>query len=266
MKQVDMHAHVFEPGLKLASVRRYAPTYTASIEDFIANFESKGLNCGCLIQPSFLGTDNSYMLQAIDAYPTKMYGVAVIDPETITFEELQEMNNHNIIGIRLNLYGVELPDLKSDAWVKCLAYIKKLNWHVELHFDAVGLIDYIDTLLSAGVKVVIDHFGKPNPEAPLEDPGFKHILSVGATKRVWVKVSACYRLGGLEKGKVAAKQMIPALLAAFGSERLLWGSDWPHTQFESDITHDLMWEAFEEIIPAEHRENILSRAFEEILP
>ena len=106
MKYVDSHAHVFKPGLKLAAVRRYAPNYEANKEEFIRNFESKGLTAGMLIQPSFLGTDNSFMIEAIDAYPTKLYGVAVVEP-TISFEELQALSTHNIVGIRLNLYGVD---------------------------------------------------------------------------------------------------------------------------------------------------------------
>ena len=266
MKKVDTHAHVFEPGLKLASVRRYAPTYKASIEEFVANFESKGLQAGVLIQPSFLGTDNSYMVSAIDAFKDKMYGVAVIDPETVTKEELQELHEHNIIGIRLNLYGVDLPDLTSEAWQRVLSYVKELGWHVELHFDAGKLVPFIDTLLEAGVKIVVDHFGKPNAEGPLEDEGFKYLLEKANTKQIWVKVSACYRLGGLEKGFALAQEMMEPLLAAYGPTRLLWVSDWPHTQFEQEITYDSMWEAFEKLVPADVQESVLATSFEELLP
>ena len=83
--RVDTHAHVFEPNLNLASDRRYAPTYSALVEEFISNFESKGMDKGVLIQPSFLGFDNTYMVNAIKKFPDKLYGVAVVDT-TITLK------------------------------------------------------------------------------------------------------------------------------------------------------------------------------------
>lgn len=269
MKYVDSHAHVFKPGLKLAAVRRYAPDYEASKDEFIRNFESKGLTAGLLIQPSFLGTDNSFMIEAIDAHPTKLYGVAVVEP-TITIEELKELNSHNIVGIRLNLYGVEAPDLLSAEYQKLLGYLKQLDWHVELHTDAINLKNFIEPILQAGVKVVVDHWGKPTADNPLEDEGFNYLLSKGETKQVWVKVSGVYRLkkgAELDVCKQLASMMLPRLLDSFGPERLLWGSDWPHTNFEEFIDYDTTWNTFVEMVPDENiRQLILGDSFEQLLP
>lgn len=269
MKYVDSHAHVFKPGLKLAAVRRYAPDYEASKDEFIRNFESKGLTAGLLIQPSFLGTDNSFMIEAIDAHPTKLYGVAVVEP-TITIEELKELNSHNIVGIRLNLYGIEAPNLLSDEYQKLLGYLKQLDWHVELHTDAINLKNFIEPILKTGVKVVVDHWGKPTAVNPLEDEGFNYLLSKGETKQVWVKVSGVYRLkkgAELDVCKQLASMMLPRLLDSFGPERLLWGSDWPHTNFEEFIDYDTTWNTFVEMVPDKNiRQLILGDSFEQLLP
>ena len=269
MKYVDSHAHVFKPGLKLAAVRRYAPDYEASKDEFIRNFESKGLTAGLLIQPSFLGTDNSFMIEAIDAHPTKLYGVAVVEP-TITIEELKELNSHNIVGIRLNLYGIEAPDLLSAEYQKLLGYLKQLDWHVELHTDAINLKNFIEPILKTGVKVVVDHWGKPTAVNPLEDEGFNYLLSKGETKQVWVKVSGVYRLkkgAKLDACKQLASMMLPRLLDSFGPERLLWGSDWPHTNFEEFIDYDTTWNTFVEMVPDKNiRQLILGDSFEQLLP
>lgn len=269
MKYVDSHAHVFKPGLKLAAVRRYAPSYEAITEDFIRNFESKGLTGGMLIQPSFLGSDNSFMIEAIDAYPTKLYGVAVVEP-TCSFEALKELNAHNVVGIRLNLYGVEPPDLLSVEYQKLLGYLKRLDWHVELHTDAINLKSFIEPILDAGVKVVVDHWGKPIEDNPLEDEGFNYLLSKGETKQVWVKISGVYRLkkdADFNTCKQLANMMFPKLLEMFGAERLLWGSDWPHTNFEDSITYDDTWNAFVEMVSDDNiRQQILGKSFAQLLP
>lgn len=264
LRNADTHAHVFEPGLPMAGVRRYTPAYTASAEQFIANLDAHDMGIGVLIQPSFLGTDNSYMLKTIAAYPDLLYGVAVIDP-AMPYEEMEQLKKQQIAGIRLNLYGVEFPDFSTEEWQQCLANVKKLDWHVELHIDAKELPKLIPPLLDAGVKVVVDHFGKPDPAAPLADEGFQYLLSVGATGRVWVKISASYRIGGVEQGLTAAKQMMPELMASFGPRRLLWGSDWPHTQHESVVNYDSVYQVLQELVPEENtRRIILQESFEEL--
>src|SRR3954447_5853788 len=55
----DCHAHVFKRGLKLADVRRYAPDYDATPQDYLRVLDENGMARGVLVQPSFLGTDNS---------------------------------------------------------------------------------------------------------------------------------------------------------------------------------------------------------------
>lgn len=269
MKKIDTHAHVFTPHLNLAKERRYAPSYDALIETFIKNFESKGLDAGMLIQPSFLGTDNSYMIEAINAHPDKLYGVAVVEPD-VSLSELQMLAKNNIVGIRLNLYGKTIPDLTSDLWQSCLALIKQLDWHVELHIDAVTLPSLIDVLLKAGIKVVVDHFGKPTATAPLEDKGVKYLLSIAHTKQVWVKISGVYRLdkeAGLAVSVQKARVLLSKYLGAFGPERLLWGSDWPHTQFEDTVSYDWVWDTFLQLVPDEQTRNIiLTQSFAALLP
>lgn len=264
MRYTDTHAHVFEPGLPLANVRRYAPEYKATKDMFVEQLDLHHMERGILIQPSFLGTDNSYMIDAIDTYPERLYGVAVIEPDT-PLAVLEEMKRHNIIGIRLNLYGKEIPDLYDSVWQNCLQNIKKLDWHVELHIDAKVLPELIAPLLEAGVKVVVDHFGKPNIENPLEDKGFQYLLAQGETSRVWVKISAAYRLGGADTGVNIAQSLMPHLLEAFGAKRLLWGSDWPHTQNESVMTYDKAYEMLKVLLPEELWEDVLVTAVDELL-
>ena len=77
---VDTHAHVFERGLPMPDVRRYAPDADASLATYLQHLDTHGLAYGVLVQPSFLGTDNSHLLQALRAAPARLRGVAVVDP------------------------------------------------------------------------------------------------------------------------------------------------------------------------------------------
>jgi len=237
---IDTHAHVFERGLPLANARRYAPTYDAPLSSYLAQLDAHGVSHGVLIQPSFLGVDNSYLLAALKQAPQRLRGVAVIDPaapETL----LTQMNAEGIVGIRLNLIGAADPQLKSPVWQAALARLHALGWHVELHVEARRLPTLLQPLLEAQVNVVVDHFGRPDPALGVDDPGFAALLAAGRSHRVWVKISGAYRNGANGRGEAIAQAAMPRLKDALGLDRLVWGSDWPHTQFESQINYDKMW-------------------------
>lgn len=248
---IDTHAHVFERGLPLANARRYAPAYDVPLSAYLAQLDAHGVSHGVLIQPSFLGVDNSYLLAALKQAPQRLRGVAVIDPaapETL----LTQMNAEGIVGIRLNLIGAADPQLKSPVWQAALARLHALGWHVELHVEARRLPVLLPPLLEAQVNVVVDHFGRPDPALGVDDPGFAALLVAGRSRRVWVKISGAYRngkTGDSSRGEAIAQAAMPRLKDALGLDRLVWGSDWPHTQFESQINYDKMWAFVDVLLP-----------------
>ena len=234
---VDTHAHIFRRGLKLANVRRYAPDYDATLNDYLGMLDRHGIARGVLVQPSFLGTDNSFMLAGLRQAPGRLRGIAVVDPDT-PFAELKTMNEAGVAGIRLNLVGgAPVPDFWSAPWHTLLTRAADLGWQVEVHREARDLPRILPPLLNAGVNLVVDHFGRPDPALGVNDPGFRFLLETGASRRVWVKLSAAYRNGADGAGEKTALAAIPLLRNAFGMERLMWGSDWPHTQFEKSIDY-----------------------------
>ena len=184
-----------------------------------------------LVQPSFLGTDNSFLLAALRAHPNWLRGIAVMAPDA-TPDDLAALDRAGIVGLRLNLIGQPDPEFAADLWQRHMADVARLGWHIEVQVEARRLPDILPSLLAADVDVVIDHFGKPDPVLGIEDPGFRYLLSSGASRRVWVKLSGAYRSGGMERGGAIAAAALPLLKRSLGLDRLVWGSDWPHTQFE----------------------------------
>lgn len=235
---VDTHAHIFQRGLTLANVRRYAPDYDATLNDYLGMLDRHGIARGVLVQPSFLGTDNSFMLDGLRQAPARLRGIAVVDPDSPT-TELNRLNAAGVVGIRLNLVGgASVPDFLNAPWRHLLRRVADLGWQVEVHREARDLPQILPPLLNAGVNVVVDHFGRPDPGLGVNDPGFRFLLEAGASRRVWVKLSAAYRNGPNGLGEKIALSAMPLLRSAFGMERVMWGSDWPHTQFERSIDYD----------------------------
>lgn len=254
---IDTHAHVFRRGLKLADVRRYAPNYDATAADYLAVLDANGMSHGVLVQPSFLGTDNSYMVESLQRHPGRLRGIAVVAPEA-SETELDALAAAGVVGVRLNLVGLALPDFSAGPWPHLLKSIARRRWQVEIHREARDLPQIIAPLLEHGVIVVVDHFGRPDPRLGVDDPGFRYLLSTGKTGQVWVKVSAAYRNGASGAGEATAMRAAPMLRDAFGAGRLVWGSDWPHTQFEAAVRYASLRAQLEQWFPDEtERRNIL---------
>jgi len=248
--RIDTHAHVFARGLPMADVRRYTPAYDVTVEEYLARLDAHGMSHGVLVQPSFLGSDNSYLLQAIARAPQRLRGIAMVDAD-IDDAQLQALQQGGVVGVRFNLVGgAPLPDF-GGAWRDTLTRIAALGWQVEIHREAADLPRVLEPLLALGLKVVVDHFGRVDAALGVDDPGFRYLLSTGPSRQVWVKLSAQYRNGGSEGGARFAGQAWPLLRQHFGPDRLLWGSDWPHTQHESMTSYADSWRRFESLVSDE---------------
>lgn len=232
---IDSHAHVFSRDLNLIGERRYTPDYDATLEQYLTHLHAHGLSHGVLVQPSFLGTDNSYLLAALRQAPQQLRGVVVLEPG-VSRVMLNEMDQLGVVGVRLNLVGKALPDFRNSAWRAFFSHIADLDWHVELHREVKDLPGLIHQLTPYGLKLVIDHFGRPDANSGVDQPGFCELLELGSKGSIWMKVSGIYRLGGTPQQNINfARMALPLLEQSFGLRQLVWGSDWPHTQHEQSI-------------------------------
>lgn len=255
---VDSHVHVFHRHLPMTPNRRYAPDYDALLDDFKHFAKLAGVTHGVLVQPSFLGFDCSFMVDVLRGNRHTLRGIAVV-PATIAPSELAALRDAGVVGIRLNLDGVPLPDFSDAVWRALLAQLNALDMQVELHREAGDLHRLIPPLVHAGVRVVVDHFGRPDARLGADDPGFQFLLSQAQTGQVWVKLSAGYRNGWVDSSHPEARRAAGLLMQHFGAGRLVWGSDWPHTRHEAgnDIVSTLA--ALQAWVPdAEQRKIILN--------
>ena len=245
---IDTHFHVFNAGVAVAGAR-YVPQYSAQLSDWIGHARKVGVMRGVWVQPSFLGTDNSLMIDALESHPDMLRGIAVVSPEAC-IEHLQALHQSGVRGIRLNLSGMshDIP-----AWTRSdniWAALHRLNWHLEVHTDQ-GKLPHVLHQIPSDVSLVVDHMAKPL-EASASDPTLLALKKRARVAPVYVKLSGAYRLGD-----VNSEGMASLLLREMGPSALLWGSDWPCTNhepfahFETLITQAHEWiddQAFEQVM------------------
>ena len=243
---VDTHAHIFHQHLPMAPERRYSPRYDALVEDYLGHLDRHGLAYGVLIQPSFLGTDNHYLLDALSRYPKRLRAVAVVDTQ-ISEVQLDELAEAGVVGIRLNLVGKALADYTGPAWTGLFKRLARRGWHVEIQRAIHDVALIVPDILACGVEVVIDHFGLPTGGIEIEKPTHKAFLTLLADERVWLKLSAPYRSQfNLALARLGLGQLRES---SGGIARFLWGSDWPNTQFEDQTDYDRQVAFFEALLP-----------------
>lgn len=226
---IDSHFHIFEKTSQNMEYSRYSIDYAADLDDWLKQSKSHKVTGGVIVQPSFLGYDNTLLLQTLDQNPQSFRGVASAPPNT-NLSELQALRNQGIRGIRLNLFGDKNPFETIKANEGLISRLEEANLHLQIHHDD-GLLNQLLLIIPKGVSIVIDHFGRPssNDEFIKNSDGInKHIDAL------WVKLSAQYRTP-----KIDHRSIFEYWLAKIGDDRLLWGSDWPHTQFEDSQTYDL---------------------------
>jgi len=221
--KVDSHFHVFLAHAVDQSKSRYPVQYDALIDQWKILAEKEGIQGGVLVQPSFLGFDNSFLLGALQQSPKELRGIAVLEASTPRGQVL-ELQEQGIVGVRLNLYGEPNPSsLIRKNW-KLIELLNECEMHLEIHQDD-GLLNSLLLEVPRDTKIVVDHFGRPKTDMDFirEDSGVqKH------ANKLWVKLSAQYRTPQLKHSKV-----LDYWRNSIGDQKLLWGSDWPHTRFES---------------------------------
>ena len=101
--KIDTHAHIFLKKLNTVANARYKPDYDASFKDYKANLDHYDFNKGVLVQPSFLGIDNEFLLQSIEK-DENIKAIVVVD-ENIKFDELKKLKERKLNKILLIATG-----------------------------------------------------------------------------------------------------------------------------------------------------------------
>jgi 2-pyrone-4,6-dicarboxylate lactonase len=231
----DTHIHAIGAvdRFPLAANRSYTPAQVP-IEAYVALMGRLGIAHAVLVQPSIYGTDNRAMVDALSRYPERFRGVAVVDPG-IADRELTALHDAGVRGVRANLLnrgGISFADACTLA-----GRFADLGWHLQLQID-VSTFDRFDAIAELPVDVVIDHMGYMSADKGAANPGFLRLLKLVEAGRCWVKLSAPYRMTDWPRFGYGAVAPLARALVRANPQRMLWGSDWPHTDLRAGMPND----------------------------
>ena len=235
---VDAHCHVFGPAdaFPFAPERKYTPG-DAGKEMLFALRDHLGLSRNVIVQASCHGKDNSAMIDALQAADGRARGVAVVAHD-IGDDELDQMHAAGVRGVRFNFVKRLVDATPREVFMATAERVQRLGWHIVVYFEAPDLADLTPFLKQLPGIVVVDHLGRPDVTQPVDGPGFQAFANLMAVMpNLWTKVSCPERLtvAGPPYDDVVPFQRH---LVEHFSDRVLWGTDWPHPNMKSHRPDD----------------------------
>ena len=148
--------------------------------------------------------------------------------------DYERLHEHGVRGVRLNFtrfaFGAFDPELLRRA-VERIAF---LNWCLELHIDADYIVAHAEALRRVELPVIFDQFAHIGG---LDDPAFPVVIELVQRGNFWLKCAAVERFMTFQKRPFADVARLAQALVAEAGERIIWGTDWPHTQrYEPGLT------------------------------
>jgi 2-pyrone-4,6-dicarboxylate lactonase len=243
---VDAHCHVFGPGAEFsyAPERKYTPC-DASKQQLFALRDHLGFARNVIVQATCHGADNRAMADACRVSGGKARGVATVK-RSISDQELQDLHAAGVRGVRFNFVKRLVDFTPKDELLEIAHRIKALGWHVVIYFEAVDLPELWDFFTALPTIVVVDHMGRPDVSKPIDGAEFVLFMKfMREHENVWSKVSCPERLSikgpkALNGELNAYQDVMPfarQVVETF-SDRVLWGTDWPHPNLKDHMPDD----------------------------
>lgn len=226
----DTHVHIIGDAdvYPMVTERHYTPG-PASVDQLKTHLASQGLSRAVIVQPSVYGTNNQRLLDALEAMQGQARGIAVLDP-SIDTAALQALEARGVRGIRLNLessgaHSVTALQSALEHWAPRLA---DLGWHIQVYAPWATTLACAEVIAQLPVPVVLDHFALWPDEScsSTESMTLLRLLELG---HIYIKLSGSYRT---PLPDAPAHIAVSRRLLATRPDRLLWASDWPHTNRE----------------------------------
>ena len=184
-----------------------------------------------LIQMSFFGFDNKYMLECIRKQPKQFKGVAIIDHNAPDVEgTMTRMQEQGVRGFRLYANAQNVAQWDQNPGIDAMFQTAAKTKQAICLLSDPEVLPAIEGMATKypRTKIVIDHFSRIGMKGQIDQADLNKLCGLSRFKKVFVKTSAFYALGAKQAPYTDLLPMIKQLRDAFTANRLMWGSDCPY--------------------------------------
>lgn len=212
-----------------------------AVADWQKLAEPLGITGGILVQAAPTVAETMHLLALAETNPAVLGVVGWVDfTAADAILQIEQLSKHSKLkGLRPMLH-----DLPDAAWIlqpavqPALASMEKLG----LVFDALIRPVHLPHILTIAkrypnLSIVIDHGGKPEIARGIESawqPWADGMAALAELPNVSCKWSGLLTEAGKSPHADICQAWMEFILQAFGSERIIWGSDWPVLELAGD--------------------------------
>ena len=241
---IDAHAHLVTPDVAAfapapLSGGPLAPNALANhmtFEALVSAMDRLGVEKAVAVQRAHVyGLDNSYVLHAARSVDGRLVAVACIDagaPDSGSTAEA--LLASGAAGLRFTTTSKDPLDTSwfagpqaEEVWAAAARAGASLCLHVFRWNRDAAIRALVPLLERYRVTVVLDHVGNPTSEEPAF--GLEALDALVPFEQLFVKTSTI-NFEYIEKGAGDIAAFTAAVVARFGAERVMWGSDVAQSQ------------------------------------
>ncbi len=182
---IDAHMHVIGPfdRFPLSPTTKYEPFAATWREQREILIEKMGFFGYVVVQATCHGTDNRVVVDALEHMEGRAAGVVSVT-EDVTRAELKRMHDVGVRGVRFAfLPHIARTKTPSDVIRRIAERIEPFGWHTDLYFLPESFETMAPLIQELPTPVIIDHMGRPDVTAPVENNEyFQRLLELGSSR------------------------------------------------------------------------------------
>jgi len=247
--KIDAHQHYWEPrrgdyGWMPADdpvlARRYTP---GDLADALARHD---ITQTVLVQAAATVEETEYLLGIADATPSVAAVVGWVD-----FEDPEHLHHLRRLAKHPKFVGVRpmIQDIADADWMlrDDVQWAFEAVTALDLSFDALGFPRHLGNFLRLSrrypdMRVVIDHCMKPQirdygPRSQEFERWADGMAQLADGTRAFCKLSGLVTEASADWNIETLEPYAAHVLAVFGADRVMWGSDWPVCQLRASYAN-----------------------------
>ncbi len=243
MTTIDIHPHIISgdatryPLAPLGGHQSdWSRTRPVSVEQLVAAMDETGVQKAAIVQASTCyGHDNSYVADAVAAFPQRFTGVFSVDALAADApQRMRYWRDKGLTGLRLFTFGSTmseqanwLDDPKSfPAWT-CAS---ELGLSICLQMSAKAIPQAAGMAKRfPNVRIILDHGARPVLEDGPPYDAAAGLFGLARYPNIYLKLTP-HMFAESRRGQATPETFFPRLVSEFGARRLAWGSNYPSSE------------------------------------
>jgi predicted TIM-barrel fold metal-dependent hydrolase len=240
---IDIHPHIIAndavryPLAPLGGHQSdWSRTRPVTLDRLVAAMDEAGVQKAAIVQASTCyGHDNSYVADAVTAYPNRFTGVFSVDVLAADApQNMRAWHRRGLTGMRLFTFGSTMSEQANwlddartyPAW-ECAS---ELGLSICLQMSAKAIPQAVRMAERfPNVRIVLDHCARPELADGPPYNAAASLFGLASYPNVYLKLTPRI-FAESRRGKATPETFFARLVSVFGASRLAWGSNYPSSE------------------------------------